>query len=246
MFDHEPSPAPAGVLSERACRLLAGLDVGVRAALLVLTWYLTHSRLRGEPWWAKLNMAGAAFYGHRVYNMGFSRASLAGLALIVVVYALLGAAFGLFARLSGSARNLLMALGLASVWQVLLVWWLLPTLDPWAPEYFPVLATLPAHLLVAIAFSGFAGRFEVLALSLGHPDWAARFAPPPEVADAPAEPPVPAAEASAPPEDNPLQPAPDGERHSVSESASAPAESGPPVADPASSGPPGVDEVAEG
>lgn len=173
-------PVPAGI-SQRLCRLMAGLDAGVSGAVLCLTWLGFHSWLRGEFWWAKFNVAAAVFFGGSVYSMGLGRATIAGIALMVAIYAALGVAFGLLARTRGFARNLLLGVMVALLWHVSADRFFWRRLDPFALHYFPSLATLPAHLLLAINFSRFAGRFRVLALAFGSPDWSREFIEPPEL-----------------------------------------------------------------
>jgi hypothetical protein len=165
-----------GGVSERVCRALAGMDVGLAAGLAALSWLALHSWLRGEFWWAKLNVAGAVFYGPKVYTMGLGRATAAGFALLVVVYTALGLLFALAARSAGYARNLVLALGWSAVWQLAAQRWFWPRLDVFGPAYFPPLATLPAHLLMALCLARYAVRYRSLAAAFGAPAWAAALA----------------------------------------------------------------------
>lgn len=167
--EHE---TPGQGLSRTAVRVLAGLEVGLFAGLPAVAWLLLHSWLRGEPWWAKLNVAGALFFGGSVYTMGFGRASLAGCALLIVGYALLGSLFGLAARPKGVARNLLLGLLVALAWQIASQRYLLSLLDSFAPAYYPPLSTMPAQLMFGIGLARFAPRFQALAVGLGDPSWA--------------------------------------------------------------------------
>ncbi len=159
--------------------MLAGLDVGLFAGLPAVAWLLLHSWLRGEPWWAKLNVAGALFYGGSVYTMGLGRASLAGIALLLAGYALLGALFGLWARTQGVARNLILGLLMAVTWQLICQQYLLTRLDSFAPAYFPPLSTLPAQMMFGIGLARFGPRFQILANEFGDPSWLPAPPPPP-------------------------------------------------------------------
>ena len=159
-------------LSPTAIRMLAGLESGVIAGLPAVTWLMFHSWLRGEPWWAKLNVAGALFFGGAVYTMGLSRASLAGFALLLAGYAFLGIVFGLLARPRGVARNLILGLLLAMAWQLACQQYVLRLIDPSAPAYFPPLSTLPAQLMFGLGLGRFAPRFQALASDWGDPSWA--------------------------------------------------------------------------
>lgn len=171
MNDGMSGEAAAGGVSPKVCRVLCGVDVGLSAALAVLSWLMLHSWLRGEFWWAKLNVAGAYFYGPEVYAMGVGRATAAGFALLLVVYTAVGALFAAVARSEGFARNLLLALGWAAAWHASAQRWLWPGLDAFGPSYFPMLVTVPAHLMTALCLSRFASRYRSLALSFGDPEW---------------------------------------------------------------------------
>lgn len=173
----DPPGGPSeGGLSRAACRWLAGVDVGLAAALSALTWFMFHSWLRGEFWWAKLNVAGAIFYGPRVYLMGLGRASLAGFSALLIIYVVLGALFSVLARERGYARNLMLALLWAMGWHLVFQKLLWRSLDAFGPAYFPIPATMPAHLVCALCLSRFASRFQSLALSFGNPAWTEEFA----------------------------------------------------------------------
>ncbi len=172
-MDLEPANQADGGLSERACRLLAGVDVGLAGSLAAIGWLLFHSALQREFWWAKLNVAGAFFYGPGVYSMGVGRATLAGFALLLVTYTALGALFGAAAQPRKPGRNLLLALILTVAWHFFAQVRFWPWMDTFAPSYFPRLATMPAHLLYVLCLSRFSGRFWSLASSFGDPSWAA-------------------------------------------------------------------------
>ncbi|WP_321477147.1 hypothetical protein [uncultured Paludibaculum sp.] len=164
------------------------MDTGFAGGVVVLGWFLFHSWLSGEYWWAKLNVAGALFYGTPVYSMGLSRASFAGGALLLVLYAFLGGLFGLIARPRGFTRNLLLGMLLAMTWHVFANRFVWRRLDSFGPAYFPVLSTLPAHLIFGLSLSRYASRFQRLALTFGDPAWASELwkaIEPPESEDVP-------------------------------------------------------------
>lgn len=140
------------------CRLAAGVDAGAAAALAVLGWFALHSRLSGDPWWAKFNLAAAAIYGGDVYWMGRSRATLAGAALLFAVYTLLGVLFGFLAGRRGFWSGLLLALLWMGLWHMAAERFVWPWLDGAAPEYFNPLATAPAHLAAAFLLVRFPSR----------------------------------------------------------------------------------------
>jgi hypothetical protein len=180
---------PVAGLARGACRALAGLDRGMAAAALALGWFALHGWLRGEFWWAKFNVAGALFYGPAVYGMGIGRATAAGLALLFVIYTLFGAGFAWIARPRGLGRNLLLGLVWALAWHLVAQRWLWRMFDPFGPAYFPLLASLPAHVLAGLALARYAARFRSLALSYGGGDWMVAEWPPEPLETPLAEPP---------------------------------------------------------
>ncbi len=158
--------------SVRGCRFLAGLDVGFAGSVAVLVWLVIHSRLAGEWWWAKFNVAGGLFYGSGVYSMGPGRATLAGGALLILLYTLAGVIFGQIAPSSGHLRNALLAMLFAVAGTFAADRWLWPRLDPFAPAFFPFPVVLAGHLLFALALTRFPSRFRSLAATFGKPAWA--------------------------------------------------------------------------
>ena len=145
-------------------RLLAGVDSGAGAALAAVAWFAVHSRLTGEPWWAKYNLAAATFYGVDVFTMGRGRATAAGAALLFAAYTLLGVAFAFLAAGRGPVRSFLRACLWMACWHVAAGRYVWPWLDPSAPHYFPWHATVPAHLAGAILLARFPARLHRLRL----------------------------------------------------------------------------------
>jgi hypothetical protein len=157
-------------LSAEVVRWLAGLDTAVVAAALAVSWFSFSAWLRGEYWWAPLNVAGALFYGDRAFQLGVGRATLAGGAVLLLLYSFLGT---LLARAVPSplsfTRVLLIALLGAVLWHLAagrLIWALL---HPFAPRYFPAPAAWSAHLLFALALTRLPRRSRALAAALGPP-----------------------------------------------------------------------------
>jgi hypothetical protein len=170
--------------SERACRMLAGADVGVAGGALVLFWLTFAARLQGEYWWSKWNVAGAVFYGERVYGMGWGRASLAGAAILLLVYAVLGVLFSFLARPRGVAFNTMAGLTVALLWHQAGVWYFWPKWGPGAAFYLHPVVMLPANVVFGLALLRFGPRFRSVARGLGEAGWAAEYWP-----AAPVEPP---------------------------------------------------------
>lgn len=185
----EGSPGAEGI-SVRICRLLAGLDIGFAGGVAVIVWFVIHSRMSGELWWSKLNVAGGLFYGGKVYSMGLGRATLAGASLLLVIYALAAAVFAQLAPVKGYARNALLALLYSAGVQMAFDRFLWPRMESFAPSFFAFQVTLAGHLLYALSLTRFPGRFRALALTFGDPAWAAQFFAEPAPVQAPAEPPA--------------------------------------------------------
>jgi hypothetical protein len=190
-----PGEPLSGGLSERACRILAGLDAGVIGGILVLIWLSFMARIQGDYWWAKWNVAGALFYGDRVYSMGWGRASLAGAACLLLVYALLGLLFSLLARVRGYGFNLLLGLTIALTWYLAAELFIWSRLNPGAPRYFHAIVMLPANVLFGLALVRFAPRFRRIAAVVGDSTWSGQLFPVPTSvlpeADPPPGPPGP-------------------------------------------------------
>lgn len=198
MTSPQDGPVPVKGVSMRLCRLMAGLDVGVAGGMAVLLWFAIHSRMSGEFWWSKLNVAGALFYGANVYSMGLGKATLAGTSLLLVVYAGASAAFSQFAPATGYARNALLAVLYATALHLAANRFFWPRLDPFAPSFFAVPVTLAGNLLYALSLTRFPGRFRALAATFGDSSWSgALLVRRPQIVG----PPEGAAEARSAPED---------------------------------------------
>jgi hypothetical protein len=180
------STEPAGGgLSERLCRVLAGADTGAAGAVLVLSWLVFIARMQGGYWWTNWNVAGALFYGERVYGMGFGVASLAGAALLFLLYAALGVAFAMLARPRGFAFNLLAGVTVALVWHQAAAFLFFPRWGPGVMFYLHPAVMLPANVIFGLALVRYGPRFRKIARLLGDPAWAAEYSV------APAAPPLP-------------------------------------------------------
>jgi hypothetical protein len=169
---------------------MAGFDAGFAGGVAVIAWFVIHSRMSGELWWSKLNVAGGLFYGGNVYSMGLGRATLAGASLLLIVYALAAAVFAQLAPVKGYARNALFALLYSAVVQVAFDRFFWPRLEAFAPSFFAFQVTLAGHLLYALSLTRFPGRFRSLALTFGGAAWAAHFFAEPAPAQAPVEAPA--------------------------------------------------------
>jgi hypothetical protein len=133
-------------------RFAAGCAAGVRGFGLASLWFVFHSLLWGEPWWAKFNLAAAPFFGDRVFRMGLSRATLAGASHLTVVYGVLGGLCGLLITTRLLRRHaLLVSVCCGLLWTFLgeRVFW--SHLHVFAAAYYPRGVLLTANLLFALA-----------------------------------------------------------------------------------------------
>ncbi|MES1260706.1 MAG: hypothetical protein ABUS49_03135 [Acidobacteriota bacterium] len=73
---------------------LAGLEAGVLGALLLIGWLMLGSIWLRHSVWSFPNLMAIALYGPDAYSNQFGRSSLAGCALLLVIYGLLGAFWG--------------------------------------------------------------------------------------------------------------------------------------------------------
>ena len=139
--------APFAGLPAWLCRLWAGLECGVLAGIFVLLWFVFHSLLRTEFWWAKLNIAAMPFYDAAVFSAGPGYASAAGAALIVLAHCLAGILFGAAAVFQPRRRTALFAAAFVLAWHLAAARFVWPGLDPQARLWFPLSATGPASLI---------------------------------------------------------------------------------------------------
>ena len=75
--------------------LLAGLQAGVIAALVLLGWLALASAWYRRSIWTAANIMATTFYGEAALGRQFSFRTVAGIALYLVLYGTIGALFGL-------------------------------------------------------------------------------------------------------------------------------------------------------
>src|ERR1019366_1950002 len=75
--------------------LLAGLEAGIIAALVLLGWLALASAWYRRSIWTAANIMATTFYGEVALGREFTLDTIAGLALYLVVYGSSGALFGL-------------------------------------------------------------------------------------------------------------------------------------------------------
>ena len=127
---------------------LAGVQAGTVAGLLLLGYLALDSKWHGRSIWTIPNLFASTFYGEAAYRPGYGAHTTAGLALLLVLYGLLGALFALVVRDHGSAMRVTM-LGLifGAGWFFVSFEWLWKHVNPMVPLYSPDRAMLVGHIL---------------------------------------------------------------------------------------------------
>jgi hypothetical protein len=77
---------------------LAGLQAGMVAAFWMLVWLGISSMWIRRSFWSPANIMASVLHGGAAIQAGFGSATLSGIALYLVLYSLLGAAFALLVR----------------------------------------------------------------------------------------------------------------------------------------------------
>jgi hypothetical protein len=105
---------------------LAGLQAGMLGALWMLAWLGVSSAWQNRGFWNPENIFAAFFYGSDAVRDDFGSKTLAGLALYLLIYSLLGCVFALALRGRLSAGRLRLAgIAFALAWFYLsfhLIW----------------------------------------------------------------------------------------------------------------------------
>jgi hypothetical protein len=83
--------------------LLAGLEAGIVAALVLLGWLALASAWYRRSIWTAANIMATTFYGEAALGRDFTSRTVAGFALYLVLYGIIGALFGL--TLAGRAAS---------------------------------------------------------------------------------------------------------------------------------------------
>lgn len=136
--------------------LLAGLEAGVIAALVLLGWLALASAWYRHSIWTAANIMATTFYGEAALSREFTTRTVAGIALYLVLYGTIGALFGLTlasrgASLRTTAIGVLVGLG----WYYLsfaILWQYISPLIPLYTHRGPMMA---GHAL----YGGLLGRF---------------------------------------------------------------------------------------
>jgi hypothetical protein len=136
--------------------LLAGLEAGIVAALFLFGWPALASAWHRRSIWTAANIMATTFYGEAALGGNFNSRTVAGLALYLVLYGIIGALFGLtLASRDASLRITLIGVPVRLGWYYLSFAILWRNINPLIPLYTqsgPIIADHTFH-------GGMPGRF---------------------------------------------------------------------------------------
>ncbi|MGA3041958.1 MAG: hypothetical protein ABSF54_14325 [Bryobacteraceae bacterium] len=136
--------------------LLAGLEAGIIAALVLLGWLALSSAWYRRSIWTAANIMATTFYGEAALGRDFTSRTLAGLALYLVLYGIIGALFGLtLANRDASLRTTLIGVLVGLGWYYLSFAILWQNINPLIPLYTHRGPMMAGHAL----YGGLLGRF---------------------------------------------------------------------------------------
>ena len=134
--------------------VLAGLETGVLGGVAMMLFLFAHSTLRGQSWWSYANLLGSVVYGPSALWRGLGRATVAGIAIQVLMGGAAGVLFGVcFARTRGRVESLLLGLSSGVIWFFVCHWFLFKGIGPLVPVYASQPATLLGHVILGLVLS---------------------------------------------------------------------------------------------
>ncbi len=145
--------AAAGRLTRFAVRILAGLQLGIFAGLLILTWIVFGAMLAGVPVWLIPNNLASFFYGPQSVRSDFGLYTCAGMALLLVECAAAAMPLALWAPRvrwrTALAGSLVYSFGL--MWAANRLIW--PSVSPHLPGMVPSFIVWMGFLILAFCLS---------------------------------------------------------------------------------------------
>jgi predicted membrane-bound mannosyltransferase len=132
---------------------LAGLQAGIVGVSWMFACFVVAAFWGGGGIWSVPNLFSTVFYGENAWQNEFFRTTWAGIALIVVLYGLIGIVWGCFLR--DHRRPLLSFYGLLAGLATYLVFfgYVWAHVNPLIPLYAPVRELLVAHVLFGAALA---------------------------------------------------------------------------------------------
>jgi hypothetical protein len=132
----------------RVASLLAGMEGGTVGVLWMLAWLGLSSVWQQRSFWSPENLMATAFDRNATLAPVFNWATCAGLALYVIIYSLLGAAFAAIVRTRvPRKRIMLFAVVFALLWYYFSFRWLFKFALPLVALLHVEHSTLVGHLL---------------------------------------------------------------------------------------------------
>ena len=136
--------------------LLAGLQGGMVGVLWMLAWLGVSATWQRRSFWTAENLFATAFYGDSAIRDGFAFSTLSGLALYLLLYSVLGAAFAALVRgRVAPLRIMLLAILFSLSWYFVSFQWIWKSLLPLVFLLHVAKATIIGHLL----YGTFLGRY---------------------------------------------------------------------------------------
>jgi hypothetical protein len=136
--------------------LLAGLQAGMVAALAMLAWMGSSAIWQRRSFWTSENLLATMFYGGTAVHNGFSKSTISGLALYLLVYSVLGCVFAAAIRGRPATTKLLAAaIAVALIWYYLSFHFVWKAISPLVPLLYPVKPTILGHII----YGAVLGRF---------------------------------------------------------------------------------------
>jgi hypothetical protein len=134
---------------------LAGIEAGTVGALILLGYLALDSAWNRHSIWTVPNLLASTFYGESAYRQGFRASTSAGLALLLLLYGVLGLLFALVVRDHGTRMRVVLAgLIYGTGWFFLSFDILWKHVNPLVQMYSPDRAMLVGHVL----YGGVLGR----------------------------------------------------------------------------------------
>ena len=150
-MDAAEAPEKSGALDA----LLAGLEAGMFGALAMLAWLGLASVYYRRSFWAVPNLMASTFHGEAALRWGFALTTPAGVAIFLLIYAVLGAVFGVLVQdRTTRARAALLGVLVALGWYYISFGSLWKAVNPLVPLYVQDRPLLAGHLI----YGGLLGR----------------------------------------------------------------------------------------
>ena len=119
-----------------------------------MVFLFAHSLLRGQSWWSYANLLGSVAYGASALWRGLGRATVAGIAIQILMSGVAGVLFGVcFARTRGRMVSLLLGVSSGLIWFFVSHGILFKGIGPLVPVYASQPATLLGHMILGLVLS---------------------------------------------------------------------------------------------